>query len=425
VDRIILHSDANCFYASVEMLHHPELAGRPLAVGGDPEKRHGIVLTANYIAKRRGVKTGMALWEARKACPEILFVPPHYDLYLRFSSLLREIYADYSDRTESFGLDESWIDITHSCGLVGDGRKVAQEISDRVKRELGITVSIGVSWNKIFAKFGSDYKKPDAITEVSRDTYRQIVWPRPVSDLLYVGRATDRKLHSAGIRTIGELAVTPPDYLQSLLGKMGWILYLFANGEDSTPVSLEGETAPIKSIGNGMTTPRDLVSDDDVKATVYLLSESVATRLRQNHFVGDVVELSVRDKELLSFTRQKKICVPTDISAEIAGQAMELFHQHYRWHNPIRSMGVRVSDLKPETAPWQLNLFVDPLQREKQLKMDRAADEIRRRFGPDAVKRGIIWFGPDMTARKREEQGIHPYSYFQNGNQVATAAGGR
>ena len=212
MDRVIIHSDANCFYASVEMLYHPEFAGKPLAVGGDPEARHGIVLTANYIAKKHGVKTGMALWQARQACPDVIFVPPRMDLYLKFSSMLREIYGEYTDKIEPYGCDEAWLDVSDSISLKGDGRKIADEISARVKKELGITVSEGISWNKIYAKLGSDYKKPDAITEFNRENYKSLIWKLPVSDLLYVGRSTNRTLSKYGIHTIGDLACTDPDF---------------------------------------------------------------------------------------------------------------------------------------------------------------------------------------------------------------------
>ena len=285
MDRIILHSDCNCFYASVEMLHHPELAGKPLAVGGDPEARHGIVLTANYIAKRMGVKTGMALWQARQACPDLVFVPPRMDLYLRFSRMAREIYLEYTDQVENFGCDEAWLAVERSRSIKGDGMTIAREISDRIKQELGITVSIGVSWNKIFAKLGSDYKKPDAITEISRENYKEIVWPLPASDLLYVGRSTERKLSRVGIHTIGELACAEPAHLQSFLGKMGLVLSAFANGLDDSPVSEDGYHAP---------TPRDLTTDTDVKIILMALSESVAARLRKNGFCAGVVEISIR-----------------------------------------------------------------------------------------------------------------------------------
>ena len=418
MERTILHADANCFYASVEMLYHPEYDGLPLAVGGNPETRHGIILTANYIAKRRGVKTGSALWEARQACPGIVIVPPNYDQYLRFSRYLREIYSAYSDHVESFGLDECWIDATESIGILGSGQSLAEEINRKVKNELGITVSVGVSWNKIFAKFGSDYKKPDAVTVIGRDNYRQIIWPKPAADLLYVGRATERKLARFGIRTIGGIASADPVFLKTLLGKMGLVLSVFANGGDQTPVAAENTEAPIKSVGNGMTMPRDLVRDEEVKMALYMLSETVASRLRENAFAGRVVEIYVRDNELSGITRQHRIGVPTNISEEIAKEAMRLFLQNYHWEKPIRGVGVRVADLTADSAPRQLDLFHDEVWREKQLHMDCAVDEIRRRFGTESVQRGLMFFGPEITPRKRQEQTIHPHSYLERGNQV-------
>lgn len=325
MERTILHSDMNCFYASVEMLHHPELAGKPLAVGGDPEARHGIVLTANYIAKKSGVKTGMALWQAKQVCPEIIFVPPRMDLYLRFSRMAQEIYSEYTDLREPFGIDESWLDVSASTSIKGDGMKIANEISKRIKHELGVTVSIGVSWNKIFAKLGSDYKKPDAITEFSRENYKSLAWNLPAGDLIYVGRSTNKKLQTLGIKTIGELANTEPAILENRLGKMGLVLHTFANGWDETPVCVEGYQAPIKSIGNSTTTPRDLVNDLDVKIILMALSESVASRLRENGFQCKVVEISIRDNELYHFSRQCKLKRPTNITDEIVQAAYRLF----------------------------------------------------------------------------------------------------
>ena len=284
MNRTILHSDCNCFYASVELLHHPELRGKPVAVGGDPEARHGIVLTADYTAKRYGVKTGMALWQAKQVCPDITFLPPRMDLYLRFSRMAQEIYADYTDKREPYGIDESWLDVTDSATLKGDGFHIAQEISSRMKKELGITVSVGVSFNKIFAKLGSDYKKPDAITTMYEDEFQRKAWCLPVSDLLYVGNATNKKLYSMGIRTIGDLAKSDETLLVRKLGKMGSILWAFANGYDESPVKLENTSAPVKSVGNSTTTPRDMETDEDVKIVLYILAESVAARLRENGF---------------------------------------------------------------------------------------------------------------------------------------------
>ncbi len=423
-DRVILHVDFNCFYASVEMLHHPEFAGRPLAVGGDPEARHGIVLTANYIAKHAGVKTGMALWQARQACPELIFVPPRMDLYLRFSKLAHAIYADYTDHQEAFGIDESWLDVTQSLETHGSGLAIAKEISRRIKSELGVTVSIGVSWNKIFAKFGSDYKKPDAITVIDQSSYKKIIWTKPVADLLYVGRATNRKLHSYGIDTIGQLAQSDPEFLHQILGKMGYVLSAFARGEDQTPVANEDYRAPIKSIGNSTTTPRDLVNDQDVRIIVYLLAESVASRLRDHGFKGQVVEISIRDNELFHFSRQMKLACPTDISQEIARAAMQLFHEHYRWQKPIRSIGVRAANLVEASCPVQLDLFHSEELRHKQYLADVAVDSIRQRFGFDSIQRGMMYQDTMLSKMDaKRDHTVHPHGYFENGNQTGICIG--
>ena len=419
MNRVILHSDMNNCYASIELLHHPELRGKPLAVGGDPEARHGIVLAKDMIAKKAGVKTGMALWQARQVCPNIVFVPPRMDLYLRFSRLAHQIYADYTDQQEAFGIDESWLDVTNSASCKGDGYSIAQEISQRMKDELGVTVSIGVSWNKIFAKFGSDYKKPDAITVISPENYQDIVWRQPVEDLLYVGRATKRKLNGYGIQTIGQLAQTDPELLHRWLGKMGYVLSIFANGQDQTPVNKEHYDAPIKSIGNSTTTPRDLVNEEDVKIITYVLAESVSARLRDNHFKCNVVEISVRDNELFSFTRQQKIKSPTNITGEIAKAAMKLFHEHYRWQKPIRSIGVRACNLVSADAPIQLDLFLDEQRREKEHKLDIAVDVIRRRFGFDSIQRGLMYQDRILSkVNAKEDHTVHPHGYFENGNRT-------
>lgn len=411
-DRTILHSDMNCFYASVEMLHHPELAGKPLAVGGDPEARHGIVLTANYIAKKCGVKTGMALWQAKQVCPEIIFVPPRMDLYLRFSSMAREIYSEYTDKIEPYGIDEGWLDVTESSSIKGDGMKIAQEISDRIKYELGITVSIGISWNKIFAKLGSDYKKPDAITQFHRGNYKEIVWGLPVSDLLYVGRQTNKKLQKLGIHTIGQLAQTDEKLLDSHFGKIGLVLWAFANGYDSDPVCMEGYEAPVKSIGNSTTTPRDLETDLDVWIILMALSESVSARLRKHGFKCNVVEISIRDNGLNSITRQKRISQPTNITDEIVKAAFELFKKHYRWEHPIRSLGVRGSDLVIEDIPVQLDLFDNQEKREKLERLDRAVDEIRRRFGYFSIQRAAMYQDKVLSHLDAGTHTVHPHSYF-------------
>ena len=382
-------------------------------MGGDPEKRHGIVLTADYMAKKRGVKTGMALWQAKQVCPEITFIPPRMDLYLRFSRMAHEIYGEYTDLQEPYGIDESWLDVTNSCSLKGDGLHIAQEISNRMKKELGITVSVGVSFNKIFAKLGSDYKKPDAITTMYESEFRQKAWQLPVSDLLYVGRSTNKKLKSLGIHTIGGLAQMDEKILQSRLGKMGSVLWAFANGYDDSPVKRENISAPIKSIGNSTTTPRDLETDEDVKIMLFVLSESVAARLRENGFRCRTVEISVRDNELYSFTRQCKLDNASNITGEIATAAYKLFRANYHWNKPIRSVGVRGSDLVNDNYWEQLDLFCDFQMREKQMKMDIVVDDIRRRFGFYSIQRGLMYRDRMLSSvNAKEDHTVHPHGYF-------------
>ena len=411
--RVILHSDINACYAAIEHLHRPELNGKPLAVGGDPEARHGIVLTSDYIAKKYGVKTGMALWQAKQVCPELNIVSPRMDLYLRFSRMAHEIYGEYTDLQEPYGVDESWLDVTASSSLKGDGYKIAKEISNRMKSELGITVSIGVSFNKIFAKLGSDYMKPDAITTMYEDEFKSKAWELPVSDLLYVGRSTNQKLARFGIKTIGDLARTDEHLLMSQLGKMGGILWAFANGYDDSPVKMEQVHAPIKSIGNSTTTPRDLETDEDVKIVLYILAESVAARLRENGFKCRVIEISVRDNELYSFTRQHKIDHATNITGEIATEAYRIFKENYNWRKPIRSVGVRGADLVNDNYWEQMDLFSSVEQREKQMKLDDAVDTIRRRFGFYSVQRGLVYRDKILSSvNAKEDHTTHPIGYF-------------
>ena len=428
MSRTILHSDCNCFYASVELLHHPELRGKPVAVGGDPEARHGIVLTADYTAKRYGVKTGMALWQAKQVCPDIIFLPPRMDLYLRFSKMAQEIYAEYTDKREPYGIDESWLDVTDSVSVKGDGYHIAEEISNRMKKELGITVSVGVSFNKIFAKLGSDYKKPDAITTMYKDEFKRKAWQLPVSDLLYVGRATNKKLQSMGIKTIGALAKTNEDLLVRKLGKVGSILWAFANGYDDSPVKLENTSAPIKSVGNSTTTPKDMETDEDVKIVLYILAESVAARLRENGFRCRTVEISIRDKDLYHFSKRVKLKNASNITVEIAEAGYKLYREIYRlpadekekrnglpefYQKPLRSIGIRGTDLVNDYFWEQLDLFTDPQHREKQMKMDEAVDVIRKRFGFYSIQRGLMYQDRMLSAvNAKEDHTVHPHGYF-------------
>lgn len=412
-ERTVLHSDCNCFYASVEHLHHPELDGKPIAVGGDPEARHGIILTADYYAKRCGVKAGMTLWEAKKLCPEITFFTPRIDLYMRFSRMAREIYEEFTDLQEAYGIDESWLDVTGSVEFCGDGLSIANAISKKMKKELGITVSIGVSFNKIYAKLASDLKKPDGITTMYKSEFKEKGWRLPVGDLLYVGRSIEKRLAGLGITTIGGLATTELSVLENHLGKMGDILWSFANGFDESPVDPDPTHAPIKSFGNSTTTPRDLETDADVEIMLYVLSESVAARLRENGFQCQTVEIWVRDTELVSFVRQHKLPHATDITSEIAAEAYRLFLANYDWARPIRSIGVRGADLLVGNGYDQLDLFSSPESREKKRHADAAVDEIRRRFGYYSVQRGLMYNDRLLSSlNAKEEHNGYPRSYI-------------
>lgn len=410
--RNILHVDCNSFYASVEQQRRPELRGKPVAVCGSQEERHGIVLTASYPAKHRGVKTGMAIWQAKQVCPELVVLPPDMSEYLRISRLARNIYERYTNQVEPFGLDEAWLDVTGSVGLFGSPMMIAQEISDRVKYELGITVSIGVSNNKVTAKLGSDYKKPDAITRIEPDNYKEIVYPLPVEDLLYVGPATSKKLRSVGITTIGRLAETPDDFLQRRLGKMGLILGSFAKGLDVSPVLKTDHISTIKSVGNSATTPRDLVNDDDVRLMFVLLSESVCARMRELASKCTVVEISVRDAELHSFARQRKLHAPTNSCLEMVNQAWELFRENYQWKTPIRSIGVRGAGLVDANEAEQLSVFLDNEKRGRREKIDEAVDAIRARYGYMSVQRATVFADPQLAGIRPKEHVVHPVGYF-------------
>lgn len=413
MERIILHSDCNSFYASVECLRHQEIREKAVAVGGDIEQRHGIILAKNQLAKQFHVSTGEAIWQAKQKCPELIVLPPDFPLYLRFSRLARDIYLDYSNRVEPFGLDEAWLDITSSENQKDKGERTAQEIRKRIREELGITVSIGVSYNKIFAKLGSDYRKPDAVTMITKENYRQIAWPLPVSDLLYVGPATKRKFNGFGVHTIGELAQTPVEILRSKFGKIGDVLWCFSNGLDSSPVADFQNQPVVKSIGNSTTAPRDLERDEDVKMILYVLADSVARRLREQGLKGRTIHFSVRDNSLFSFTRQKSLLSYTNLTGEIAGEALSLFREHYQWKRPVRSVGISVSDLAADTIYSQTSLFCDEVKREKMERLDNAVDRLKARFGTFAVQPAVLLKDRKLSGfDPKNDHIIHPVGYF-------------
>lgn len=399
MERVILHSDINSCFVSVELLSRPELRGQPVAVAGNEADRHGIILAKSEEAKAAGVKTGMVLWQAKQLCPELVLLPPHYEKYEEISRLAQKLYGDFTDRQEPFGLDESWLDIT-GCYAHKDGFLAAEEIRRRMKKELGLTVSVGVSWNKPFAKLGSDYKKPDAVTVLNRDNFRGIVWPLPVSALLFIGPATTRGLGALGIRSIGELALADPDTLLRRFGKNGLTLHRYANGWDDTPVRRFDCPPPMKSLSHSTTPPRDLVCDTDVRMYLLRLVEEVAVRLRAAGCTASLAEVSIRHGDTLRWhSRQKTLARPTDITRELFEEAWDLFLSLRSWPCALRGVGFRVASLKNRNEPEQLDLFTDNRRRDSLRRLDSAVDAIRRRHGDNAIRYlGSDPIGPGFTS---------------------------
>ena len=412
VARFILHSDLNNFYASVECLYNPSLRNKAVAVVGDQEKRHGIVLAKNYIAKNYGVKTGDTVWEAKQKClEELVCVTANHERYYYVSKLVKDMYKEYTDRVESFGIDEAWLDVSDRVKTFEEAFKLAETIRTRVLTEFGLTVSIGVSFNKIFAKLGSDLKKPNATTLITPDNFKDLVWPLPVADLLYVGRATKEKFVKAGIKTIGDLANTPLQYLKSMLGKNGETLHVFACGEDKTEVKRWNDLEEIKSIGNSTTCPRNLKTNEEVRAVISVLSESVARRLRDKNLWAGTVCLSVKTDDLLTHDVMHKLEFPTNLAGVIADEAFNLFK--FDWNKTIRAVGVRVTNLSEK--PLQYNLFNSEQTMQKKEKFETVVDSLRGRFGYDIIKRGSVLAIDDFDEINPEHvtHTIHPVSYFK------------
>ena len=401
MDRIILHCDLNCFYASVELLSHPNLRELPVAVCGDPTSRHGIILAKNEPAKRFGVKTAETIWQAKKKCPDLVLLPPHHNLYREYSRKVNAIYDEYTDLVEPFGIDESWLDVTNSLHLFGgDAKALADTLRERMKRELGLTLSVGISFNKVFAKLGSDYKKPDATTVISRENWREIVRPLPVGDLLYVGGAARRLLAQYGITTIGELADCSVDMLETLMGKMGVQLYEYANGLDAESVRSRYEAEPVKSVGNGTTFPQNLTTHEEVHAGIAMLADSVATRLRHAGLYACGVAVTVRDPEFKDRSRQKQLSSPTHLIRDLTDQAMELVHELWKPPAPIRALTVTAIHLVAEDSAYeQVDLFTASAapKREKREQLEHAMDRIRGKYGS-----GAIVFGATKTQKEED-----------------------
>ena len=383
-ERVILHSDMNSFYASVEAMLDPSLKGKAVAVCGATEERHGIVLAKSELAKKAGVKTGMVNWEAKQRCPGLILVPPQYDQYVKYSRLAHEIYYRYTDLVEPFGMDECWLDVTGS-GAYGTGIEIAEKIRTACREELGLTVSIGVSFNKIFAKLGSDMKKPDAITEITRADFKEKVWPLAASELIYVGRATERKLANYGIHTVGELAAIPPDILQGWFGINGLKLWAYANGADKSRVMHKDFVSPMKSIGHGITCTADLDDEEEVSRVLLELSQDVGHRLRIHQLCAQGVQIYVRGNDLHGFQFQCKLPFRTQLPSEIAAAGFRLFQERYRWGTKVRAVCIRAIDLVPRSEVEQLNMFVDTARRDRRERLEDAIESLRDRYGKRAI----------------------------------------
>lgn len=391
MDRVILHCDMNGFFASVELLDYPHLKNKPMAVCGNPENRHGIILAKNELAKSYGIVTAETLWQARKKCPSLQVVPPHHSKYRHYSKLINEIYLRYTDMVEPFSVDESWLDVTASTNLFGTGSQIADDIRKTIKKELGLTLSAGVSFNKIFAKMGSDYKKPDATTIITRENFKTLLWPMNIGSMFFVGKATASKLHDHGVNTIGELALSDKNVISTLLGKQGSVIHDYANGLDTTPVLRYGEQEKVKSIGNGTTFKRNLEGIDDINVAVKGLADTVATRLRKHQLKAFGVKVDIKNPEFKVISRQMQLDNPTNLTEIIADTAITIIKKSWHMRNPIRMITITAINLCDENQAQQLSLFSDEnVMTEKNEKVERTMDSIREKFGSGAINFGSV-----------------------------------
>lgn len=384
-DRVILHADLNNFYASCECSRDMSIKDKPVAVCGSQEERHGIVLAKNYHAKAFGVSTGEAIWQAKQKCPDLVIVNPHYELYVKYSNLVRSIYLEYSNQVECMGMDECWIDISGRDMTIEKGTEIAHEIRERVKFETGLTISVGVSFNKIFAKLGSDMKKPDAVTVIPRDRFKEIVWPLDASEMLGVGRATKKELDRYCISTIGKLAAMPEDFMIRHFGKIGLQLLCYARGEDRSPVMNAGVKIPAKSFGHGTTTVKDLTNNEEVWRVMLELTQDIGSNLKTCGQKASGVSIMIRDNSLYTKQWQCKLTIPTQSAFAIASKAYELFLRSYKWENEIRSITVTAINLVDLNESVQLDLFTDYSKMERQEVLENCVESLRSRFGKNII----------------------------------------
>ncbi|HPF88498.1 MAG TPA: DNA polymerase IV [Candidatus Limiplasma sp.] len=407
MSHVVLHADLNSFYASVACLEHPEWREIPLAVSGDPDLRHGIVLAKNTIAKRQGVITGQAIWQAKQSCPNLHTVRPELDAILRYSHTVRGIFSRYTNRVQPFGVDEAWLDVSGPSVEIADGCRIANHLRHTVREETGLTISVGVGDSRVFAKLGSDLKKPDGVSVVCQENRTTVLDPLPVGELLFIGRATSRKLQAVGIYTIGQLAAADPSALKAIFGKTGLMLSGFARGNDASAVLAEDETTKMKSVGNSTTTVHDMLTKQDVRITLYALCESVASRMRKHEVVGNVVRLSVRHAATLEwFQRQQALGFDTDCSFDLFACAYELLLQNWQEGIPLRSLGVSVTHLSVAGKLIQLSFLPEDAARQKRQILEYTIDDIRKKYGHFAIERAVMHYDRGLGKINPEDEHV-------------------
>lgn len=390
MDKIILHCDLNNFFASVECSMHPELKTVPMAVCGSIEDRHGIILAKNELAKKYNVKTAEVIWKAKQKCPDLVCVRPHMSKYIEMSQRTFDIYCDYTDLVEPFGIDECWLDVTGSTLLFGNGYDIAYEIKERIKAELGLTISVGVSFTKNFAKLGSDIKKPDAITCITKENYKEVVWTLPANAMLGIGMSTESKLNKYGIFTIGDIANSELDFMISILGKNGEAIWYYANGASIGNVAHQNFSMIAKSVGNSSTTKTDLTTEDEVWKLLYALAESVSTRLRDQKLLAGGIQISVKDTNLSSKEFQAPLVAFTRHPKELAQLGMDLFRKNYKWTLNVRAVGITAINLVMDDEAIQLSLMSDQSKINELDSLEEKVYDLRKRYGKNSVLRASL-----------------------------------
>ncbi len=405
MDRVILHCDCNNFYASVECVHHPEYRNVPMAVCGDPKSRHGIILAKNELAKACGVKTAETIWQAQQKCPNLLLVAPRHDEYHIYSEKINELYQQYTDRVEPFGIDESWLDVTGSRLLFGSGEEIAERLRKEVKEKFGLTISVGVSFNKIFAKLGSDYKKPDAVTVLNRENWKEKLYPLPVTDLLFVGKSTASVLETLAVRTIGDLAALDRDFLTRRLGKAGETLWRYANGLENSPVARYEDirSAMPKSVGNGMTFAHNLVGMEELKPALLSLCDEVSARMRRHGVKCQTLQLQIKTPDFKVIQRQRPMPRPTSSPKALCEMACTILRESWDLRAPVRMLTVTGTNLTTQDVGEQMSFLAvfDSERHEKLERIGNALDTVRGKYGHEAVSFGSLLPQDEET---KEEQ---------------------